>query len=89
MAVPDPDRVPLNGAVSDVAILPAGPGHQRLSSSSDLLVVGAYPPFGTYDLCTRAEQYEEALRTIPNVGRPEKDPVHGSNGPLLSAWQEG
>ncbi|RWK11586.1 MAG: hypothetical protein E5X49_18800 [Mesorhizobium sp.] len=89
MAVPDPDRVPLNGAVSDVAILPAGTGHQRLSSSSDLLVVGAYPPFGTYDLCTRAEQYEEALRTIPNVGRPEKDPVHGSNGPLLSAWQEG
>ncbi|RWD60975.1 MAG: cupin [Mesorhizobium sp.] len=74
---------------SDVAILPAGTGHQRLSSSADLLVVGAYPPFGTYDLCTRAEQHEEALRTIPKVGRPENDPVYGSEGPLLAAWQEG
>ena len=73
----------------DVAILPAGTGHHRLSSSADLLVVGAYPPFGTYDLCTRAEQHAEALRTIPNVGRPEKDPVYGSEGPLLSAWSEG
>jgi uncharacterized protein YjlB len=73
----------------DVAILPAGTGHQRLSSSADLLVVGAYPPFGTYDLCTRAEQHEEALHTIPKVGRPEKDPVYGSEGPLLASWKEG
>lgn len=79
----------LNVRAGDVAILPAGTGHQRLSSSPDLLVVGAYPPFGTYDLCTRAEQHEEALRTIPKVGRPQKDPVHGSDGPLLKAWGEG
>lgn len=78
----------LSVKAGDVAILPAGTGHQRLSSSSDLLVVGAYPSFGSYDLCTSAEQHEEALRTIPKVGRPTKDPVYGSEGPLLTAWSE-
>ena len=73
----------------DVAVLPAGTGHQRLSASADLLVVGAYPPFGTYDLCRSPDQHAEALRTIPTVGRPDNDPIHGGGGPLLKAWSEG
>jgi uncharacterized protein YjlB len=72
----------------DVAILPAGTGHRRLSASPDLLVVGAYPPFGTYDLCTSSEDHGPALKTIPKVARPRKDPVFGGKGPLLKLWKE-
>jgi uncharacterized protein YjlB len=71
----------------DVAILPAGTGHQCLTASTDFLVVGAYPPSGTYDECTKSEEHARALKTIPKVGRPRKDPVYGSKGPLLSAWK--
>jgi uncharacterized protein YjlB len=71
----------------DVAILPAGTGHQCLAASADFLVVGAYPPSGTYDECTTSEDHARALKTIPKVGRPRKDPVYGSRGPLMAAWK--
>ena len=63
----------------DVAVLPAGTGHQRLSGSADLLVIGAYPPEGTYNLCRgdNPADRDEALTTIPKVPVPESDPVLG------------
>jgi uncharacterized protein YjlB len=71
----------------DVAILPAGTGHQKISASEDFLVVGAYPPSGTYDLCTSSEDHARALKTISKVPRPRKDPVFGGRGPLLTLWK--
>jgi uncharacterized protein YjlB len=72
----------------DVAILPAGTGHECLEASRDFLVVGAYPPFGTYDECRTSErERKRALVTIPKVARPRKDPVYGSDGPLLRLWR--
>jgi len=72
----------------DVAILPAGTGHQRLEGTKDLLVIGAYPPVGTYDECRiSAKEHERALTTIPKVGGPRKDPVYGAKGPLLRSWR--
>jgi uncharacterized protein YjlB len=73
--------------VGDVAILPAGTGHQRLAGSHDLLVVGAYPPQGTYDLCRATPQeLARARETIPNVARPQADPLYGAEGPLMQLW---
>jgi len=78
----------LNVKAGDVAILPAGTGHQCLKASKDFLVVGAYPPSGTYDECrgTKAE-HERATKTIPKVARPKKDPVYGRAGALVDLWR--
>jgi uncharacterized protein YjlB len=89
-------RVRLGGAhgrmlmlkAGDVAILPAGTGHRALSASPDFLVVGAYPPFGTYDECKAHADRAQALRSIPKVRRPAKDPVYGRDGPLTTAWRK-
>jgi uncharacterized protein YjlB len=72
----------------DVAVLPAGTGHQRLSASDDFLVIGAYPPTGTYDECTTIEDRPRALKTIPKVALPRKDPVYGIGGPLSKLWKK-
>jgi uncharacterized protein YjlB len=71
----------------DVVVLPAGTGHQCLSADADFLVVGAYPAAGTYDECRTVEDRPRALKTIPNVPVPRKDPVYGSGGPLSKLWK--
>lgn len=72
----------------DVAILPAGTGHQCLSADADFLVVGAYPRAGTYDECTTVEDRPRALKTISKVPLPRKDPVYGNGGPLPKLWKK-
>ncbi len=74
-------------AAGDVVILPAGTGHQLLSQSQELVVIGAYPPSGKYDLCRGSKaEHAKALASIPKVPRPASDPVHGENGPLVKLW---
>ena len=72
----------------DLAVLPAGTGHQRLSSSDDLLVIGAYPGEGTYNLCRgEKREHDDALNTIPKVPVPASDPVLGKDGGLVKLWR--
>jgi uncharacterized protein YjlB len=75
-------------SAGDVAILPAGTGHQCLSASRDFSVVGAYPP-GSKMQITRptADNHAKALKTIPQVPLPKSDPVTGANGPLVRLWK--
>ena len=72
----------------DVAILPAGTGHQLIEASKDFCVVGAYPP-GPPMQITRPtpDNHAKALRTIPKVEVPKTDPVMGENGPLVRLWK--
>jgi len=77
-------------SAGDVAILPAGTGHQCLSSSRDFSVVGAYPPGPAMDLQRATpENHANALKTIPNVAVPATDPVLGPDGPLVKLWKRG
>jgi len=78
----------LDLAPGDVAILPAGTGHQCLWASPDLVVIGAYPKSGTYNLCRGSKaEHTKALTTIPKVPLPDTDPVYGKDGPLMRAWR--
>ncbi|MBI4275371.1 MAG: cupin domain-containing protein [Rhizobiales bacterium] len=72
----------------DVVILPAGTGHQGLWVSPDLVVIGAYPKSGKYDLCRGSKgEHTRALTTIPHVPVPTSDPIYGKDGPLLNLWR--
>src|SRR6266508_276300 len=74
-------------SAGDVAILPAGTGHQCLWASPNLMVFGAYPRTGRYDLCRGSKaDHEKAVDTIPRVPLPETDPVYGADGPLAKLW---
>jgi uncharacterized protein YjlB len=71
----------------DVLVLPAGTGHCNQASSSDLLVIGAYPNGMPWDI-RRGDpaEHDEALANIRAVPLPEADPVEGSDGPLTELW---
>lgn len=72
----------------DVVVLPAGIGHQRLQATHELLVVGAYPRNGRFDQKRPGEvDAQTALREVAKVPLPEKDPIHGVDGPLRTLWR--
>ena len=73
----------------DVAVLPAGTGHQRLSDQGGLVVIGGYPATGSYNLCRGDHPADRiaALKTIPHVPQPSGDPVMGRDGPLTALWK--
>jgi uncharacterized protein YjlB len=72
----------------DVVVLPAGTGHRRVSSSGDLLVVGAYPLSSPVDQKRPGQiDHAQAVAAIATVPVPEMDPVHGRTGPLVELWK--
>jgi uncharacterized protein YjlB len=75
-------------AAGDVAILPAGTGHQCISASADFCVIGAYPPGPKMQIARPTpDNHARALKTIPRVKVPTSDPVMGKDGPLGRLWK--
>jgi uncharacterized protein YjlB len=74
----------------DVVVIPAGVAHRNMGGSADLLVVGAYPGGGDYDI-RRGDpaEHDAAVRAIAAVPLPDSDPVSGRDGGLCRLWTEG
>ncbi len=71
----------------DVVLLPAGTGHCLLHGSTDLLVIGAYPPGQTGDIQRKAVTPAVRQRMV-RLSFPPLDPVAGPDGPLLRLWAD-
>ena len=70
----------------DAVVIPAGVGHENLHASSDLLVVGAYPPGSNVDLLRDASADPSIRQRIASVPAPRTDPVEGPRGRLRQKW---
>lgn len=71
----------------DLAVLPAGTGHRRLSASGDFAICGAYPPGQEADLLRPEKADASAVRErIAAVPLPCSDPFYGAAGPLVRLW---
>ena len=73
----------------DVLVIPAGVAHRNMGQSAGLLVVGAYPGDGEWDLLRGdPAQLAAARRAIAAVAVPEQDPVPGQ-ACLRRLWHAG
>jgi uncharacterized protein YjlB len=73
----------------DMLILPAGTGHICPDSSSDFVVIGAYPAGQeAYDICRSLSEDHTIPERIEAVPLPTADPLFGEDGPLLRIWRK-
>src|ERR1700722_12172199 len=72
---------PISVHAGDIAVLPAGTGHCRITASDDFLAIGAYPPDEHWDIC-RTAATPEVIERMHRVQFPASDPLTGPTGAL-------
>jgi len=82
-----PEGMTVDASAGDVLILPAGTAHKNEGGNSYFRCVGAYPDGQSWDMNYGEEgERPEVDENIRNVPLPERDPVHGTDGPLVEKW---
>jgi len=75
--------------VGDVATVPAGVGHKKLSASADFLMAGGYPPGQEGNIVRPGDiDVEEAARIIASLPLPATDPVSGKADGVVAVWSD-
>lgn len=68
----------------DVMVVPAGVGHRLLEDLGGFEMVGSYPKEAKeWDMCYGKQGEEERVRKIKDLPWFERDPIYGSEGPVL------
>jgi uncharacterized protein YjlB len=80
-----PEGTEVAVAAGDVMVLPVGTGHCLVEGSADLLIVGAYPPGQTGDIC-RGPPTEEMRERIGALPAPPSDPL-GAEAGVTELWR--
>ena len=71
----------------DVAVMPAGVGHRDISHHTHYEIVGGYPNGRQWDMMTGTQDERPiAQKNIASLPTPQTDPIFGTNGPLIKAW---
>jgi uncharacterized protein YjlB len=76
---PAPGGKEVTVRAGDVAMLPCGTGHCRVSASADFLVIGAYALAQRWDLCREGPD-EAAVERMRRLPFPAMDPVGSELG---------
>ena len=72
----------------DVIVIPAGVAHQKVDTSPDFAVVGAYPDGREWDLLRgQPGERPSADHKIAALPIPNNDPMYGADGPLRQIWK--
>ncbi|GAB7359015.1 hypothetical protein MBLNU230_g5088t1 [Neophaeotheca triangularis] len=80
----NPSRVEEVVGRGDVVVVPAGVAHRLLEDlEGGFEMVGSYPKGVGWDMCYGKKGEEGKVQGIKRLGWFERDPVYGSEGPVL------
>lgn len=83
------DGIVADVSVGDVAVVPAGVGHKKLSASPGFQMAGGYPPKQEGDIVRPGEMGEEEIAAaLARLPLPETDPISGRADRIVEIWRE-
>ncbi|KIW08728.1 uncharacterized protein PV09_00670 [Verruconis gallopava] len=80
----NPENVETTVKAGDVIIVPAGVAHRLITDrEGNFEMVGSYPPGASWDMCYGKPGEEPKVSRIKQIEWFKRDPIYGSEGPVL------